>query len=372
MIRPTRRYLFLVLVVMMSAGQMDGSAIAAETGKIVDVKISTDLHKVMIKTHGDIGRHSTLLLDKPPRLVVDFPSAGLDLSQGMKTEQREEGLVVRAAKTRSGVRVVLDFGRGRVPEHKIHRMGNDLILFLEDWTTPATAPDSSVQAEKPLSGPTDPPLAQRKSDPAPSGHSELEVKATQVSGGLIVLKVADRKEPGNIYRVELGLDLDRLGFTSARVIPLSGQRSSSGPPAAQPRVVSRERSAEPASNGHVNNLSVNPSVGKNASQVAPVNGPRSGPASTADISNPQGKANQTDQSLLVPTNNRMPRPQPVTESLRAKVYGQDPVEAAPSRWSSHPQGQEPRNASAGPLPADASRRSGTASIHRAVDRVLGY
>lgn len=372
MIRQTKIFLLLVLVFMIAVGQIDGLANATETGKVIDVKISSDLHKVMIKTQGDVGRHSTSLLDRPPRLVVDFPATGLDLSQGLKAEQREDGLTIRTAKTPSGVRVVLDFGRGRVPEHKIHRMGNDLILFLEDWSAPATAPDTGVQAEKPLARPSGPPVVTRQPAPSPSATPELEIKSTQVSGGMIVLKVADPKEPGNIYRVELGLDLDRLGFTSARIVPPAGQRTSSGPAPAQVQVVPRQKADGPAPRAQVYDYSSNRNAAEDGALQAPGNGPMSGRASQARCEGRQDTANEQNQSLLVPTQNRLPRQQSVTESLRAKFYGQAPAEAAPSNWSSNPQAQEPVRQRTAPVPAQPSRQAGTASIHNAVDRVLGY
>jgi len=370
MILPKRRYLLLVLLALMIAVQMDDLAFATETVRITNLQISSDLRKVVIKGQGDIGRPSTFLLDKPPRLVIDFPGAGLDLSEGMKPEQKEDGLTVRAAKTPSGVRVVLDFGRGSVPEHKIHRMGNDLIVFLEERTAMPTTPHPSVLAERHLPQRTSPSVVTRPSDPVSAGNQELEVKATQIAGHLIVLKVADRKDPGNIFRVELGLDLDRLGFTSARIIPPARQKTSAVPPPAQARVVPREKTTDPASRELAQDSS-NPRAGQEVGMIAPVHDPRTSQASQARASVPQEKANESDQSLFVPTPSRLPRPQPVTESLQARFYGQEREQATTSKWVAPSQEPEPAKPRTGPVPANQPGQSAPATVLGFVDQVLG-
>ena len=47
--------------------------------------------------------------------------------------------------------------------------------------------------------------------------------------GLIVLKVAKRTEPQRVYRVELGVDFQHLGFNGANVYPVGGRRDGIDP-----------------------------------------------------------------------------------------------------------------------------------------------
>jgi hypothetical protein len=55
----------------------------------------------------------------------------------------------------------------------------------------------------------------------PPKVSDLTIKSAQVMDGIIVLKVADRGNPDRLFRINLGVNLDRLGFVSAGIHPMT-------------------------------------------------------------------------------------------------------------------------------------------------------
>jgi hypothetical protein len=54
--------------------------------------------------------------------------------------------------------------------------------------------------------------------------SGLFIKSAEVIEGLIVLEVADRKEPHSAYRIKLGVDLAQQGFNTAHIRRISEKK----------------------------------------------------------------------------------------------------------------------------------------------------
>jgi hypothetical protein len=209
----------LLSLIVLSSALWCGSASARDT--LGEVKVSPDLKRVIIKSSGQIADYNTFQLDRPPRLVIDV--AGVSPGKLPKTLRPEQngGLKIDLSESRSGTHVVLDFGGGAVPQHRIRRMDSYLIVFLDDWRPPVAASPSMASAHR-TSKTVSPPVAAEKhesSTPGLSQWSDLIIESADVIDGLIVLKVADKMRPERPYRIGLGVNLQRRGFVYAEIDP---------------------------------------------------------------------------------------------------------------------------------------------------------
>jgi len=132
--------------------------------------------------------------------------------------------------------VVLDFGASSLSAHKICRLGNYLLVFLQEWEPkPAplarSAPETASVSDRPV------PVVRFKTErPYDASASEHSIKSAAVVDGLMVITLASRDNPGVTYRIDLGVDFEKLGFSTARI-------SASGPnPPPQPIEVAAKKS----------------------------------------------------------------------------------------------------------------------------------
>jgi hypothetical protein len=190
-------------------------------GTITDVKISPDLKRVIVKCEGPIDERMSSSVQRSSLLVIDLAGATLGDVERSTRAGREAGLEVRVSKTNTGARLVLDFGGAAVPEHKIRRVGDYLMVFLGEWT-PKAAPPTKTAATPPR--PAQPAhAAPAKSNPPVRlalDSSGLTIKSVKVVDGVIVLQVANRTKPAGNYRIDLGINFDQLGFSVANVQPI--------------------------------------------------------------------------------------------------------------------------------------------------------
>jgi hypothetical protein len=215
------------------------NATAAES--LTKVKVSPDLQRVIIESSGTIAKYNAFELDRPPRLVINMDGVLPGKAAKVTPPERTGGLKIQVSESRSGTHVVLDFGGGAVPTYRIRPMDHYLIVFLGEWTAP-TAKAPLLSASKPASKSSHQSRA-RSPEPSPgkfagrkiSKPSDLTIQSATVSNGIIVLKVADRAKPERLFRINLGVNLDRLGFVSAGIHPLTVNPDS----APSPPVVSR-------------------------------------------------------------------------------------------------------------------------------------
>jgi hypothetical protein len=238
-----------------------GAAIAS--GKIAEVNVSPDLRRVTVRTEGFMGNHKESTAANPSRLILDIPGMTLAKPPALTGAGKYGGLGIRTAQSESGARVVLDFGNAPIPEHRIRRLGNYLMVFLQEWnsatgpphragweTAPAakesaSLPQEGIRRDNPWSNPgakgaqqeAQPkplPRSQREERPhrlrpvteiirSHNGSPELFIRSAEVSDGLIVLHVGARDNPAMIYRIDLGVDFSQLGFSAARISPVGSE-----------------------------------------------------------------------------------------------------------------------------------------------------
>jgi hypothetical protein len=195
---------------------------------ITEVSASPDLRRVAIKSERQVGSHSVALMASPSRLVIDIPAAGVTQEPRVMGLDKDSALQVRIANTRSGAQVVLDFGTAPVPDHKVRQIDNYLIVLLGEWQSRPRTHGNAEPVKAPVKRPSS---ASPQNTPAVAHAvgSELLIKSVEDDNGLIVLKVAKRTEPQRVYRIELGVDFQHLGFNGATVNPVGGRRDGIDP-----------------------------------------------------------------------------------------------------------------------------------------------
>ncbi|MBI4961809.1 MAG: AMIN domain-containing protein [Desulfomonile tiedjei] len=204
---------------------VSGASYAMPTGKITEVSVSPDLKRVTIKSDGIIGPHTVSTASNPSRLIIDVEGASVATPPPAHAVSKASGLAVKAVKNQSGARVVMDFGASPLPVHKIRRLGNYLLVFLQEWE-PTPAASGRITPDKvPVAEPTpavvrrriEKPLVSSTSNLPIKSSSDLSIKSAEVSDGLIILTLANRERPGMIYRIDLGVDFEKLGFSTAKI-----------------------------------------------------------------------------------------------------------------------------------------------------------
>jgi len=214
---------------------ISSSTQAIPNGKITEVSVSQDLRRVTIKSDGLIGPHTVSTGHNPSRLIIDVEGAGMAKPPQVNGVSRASSLAVRVAKTQSGASVVLDFGASSLPAHKIRRLGNYLLVFLQEWE-PKPAPLARSAPEKESIRDRPAHVVRCKTErPYDASASELSIKSAAVVDGLIVITLASRDNPGVTYRIDLGVDFEKLGFSTARI-------SASNPKPPEPIKLAAKRS----------------------------------------------------------------------------------------------------------------------------------
>jgi len=210
-----------------------GISHAVPPGRITQVTASPDARRVTVKCDGMMGPHSVSTGTNPSRLIIDVEGMGIVRSPQINAAAKASGLDVRVAKSSSGARVVLDFGTSAIPSHKIRRLGNYLLVFLQEWE-PKAGPSPSIEPRveprteprveprvetrrTPISNRAAPVAGSKNKKPYEGESPELSIKSAAVVDGLIVLTVAHRDNPGVTYRIDLGVDIHKLGFSTAKI-----------------------------------------------------------------------------------------------------------------------------------------------------------
>jgi hypothetical protein len=245
------------LILSVSAAVQVPAALAS--GKIAEVNVSADAQRVSIRTEGNVGRHAESAVSNPSRLVIDIPSATLARPLNVTGAGRECGLGIRAAKSDSGARIVLDFGDGPMPQYRIRKVGHYLLVFIQDWNpsgrpgsvtrpeptatrevTPKrrlwaareddwrTTANSARRDDRQRAVPSvnhevtlmEPRQGPREADRPEETAGEVFIKSAEVDDGTIVLQVARKDDPEKLYRIDLGVDFRDLGFKTAKISPV--------------------------------------------------------------------------------------------------------------------------------------------------------
>jgi hypothetical protein len=267
---------------------------------ITEVSASPDLRRVAIKSERQIGSHTVGVMASPSRLVIGIPAAGVTQEPRVTGLEKDSALQVRIANTRNGAQVVLDFGTAPVPDHKVRQIDNYVIVLLGEWQSQPRIQGAAEPVKAPAKRSTS---ASPQNDPvvAHAVGSELLIKSVEEVNGLIVLKVAKRTEPQRVYRVELGVDFQHLGFSGATVNPVGGRRDGIDPLAGK-----ASSWAKPSAHGKKigpRKMGVPVAVAPNKKVATTIRKPTSNsrvPAMVQARGNPQGSLNRVELGRVRP------------------------------------------------------------------------
>lgn len=209
-------------------------------GRITDVRLSSDLKRIVISAEGSVSQPAAFRIQRPSKLVIDFKGAALG-TKVRNLELTDKPIRrIRPGKLKSGTRIVVDFGGYEVPEYRIRRMENCFMVFFGEYrrSEPAAPPEPRPVAPREPRAVTASKKGasrdQKRWEPVPAakGGTGLLIKSAKVVGNEIVLEVASKSQPGSRYRVDLGIDLDQLGFNSAnirKVVATESAQTDTGP-----------------------------------------------------------------------------------------------------------------------------------------------
>jgi hypothetical protein len=220
--------MLLFALAVLAAGFGEGRALALT--KITEVKISPDSRRVIVSSDGPAMPAAVCRMEGPSKMAVDIPGVELGDVERTICNSENPGIEIHVARAESGVRLVLDFGTGAVPEHKIRNMDNCLMVLLSPWKPAPAAAWSTPAGDHGAS-----PLARLRSTatkrPNPAvavSLGEMEIKSAEVVDDRIVLKVVNRDKPERMYRIDLRVDLERHGFNSANIRLVKDSEGSHG------------------------------------------------------------------------------------------------------------------------------------------------
>ncbi|MFH0822733.1 MAG: hypothetical protein V2B18_08265, partial [Pseudomonadota bacterium] len=209
------RLLLMVFVGLAGVIATD-SVHATEIGRITDVTPSIDCKRLIIKFEGDIGPFATKKSDSPSQLSIEFEAAGLQVPKDIAKLQGKPIQEIKGLKHREGSRILIDFGRMAVPEFRVAKFDNHLVVFFSEFVPAA------------LSQPRSPAIKGRaqaagaRTAPKTSGRiataekpSDLMVKSAEFFNGVLKVELAAKKNPEKAWRVDVGIDVGQPGFTSS-------------------------------------------------------------------------------------------------------------------------------------------------------------
>ncbi len=136
----------LLFGAVLAIALVDEFACASST--IAGVTITPDLRRVIVRFEGrTVGTDGLSVYSKPNSLEIDVSAARLGQVERSTRAGRGEGLEVRVAPAGSGARLVLDFGKSRVPNYRVRWLGSYLTVFLGEWA-PGAQPSPNVTDQK--------------------------------------------------------------------------------------------------------------------------------------------------------------------------------------------------------------------------------
>lgn len=223
-----------LMVVLVSALLCCGAG-SSYAGIITEIKLSPDSQRLIIRSQGDVGSLVAKPLRNPSRLALDFDEAQVKNLPSVLTFNDRLIPRIRIANFKRGCRIVADFGRYAVPEHKIRRIDDYVIVFLGKFRPAAyddePAQSSSMHKGSQISKPdrlleidsknsASKARRRRTSISNAQNGASFFLKSAKVVRDRIVLEVFDSKDHNRPYVVNLDLDLSNRGFNGATIIPI--------------------------------------------------------------------------------------------------------------------------------------------------------
>jgi AMIN domain len=212
---PKRYMLIVISGLVMAVGFVTHDAWSA--GLVSEVSVGTDCKRLIVKTEGRPEIEQIFIMNQPSRLVVDFKNTRLAWTSKKIRYEDQPIREVRAACRGNGTRLVVEFVGRVVPEHRVREIDDHLIILLDEFVAASSESESDgriatgKRRSAVIRGNSEK-VAVDKPD-----HPGLKIKSAYVSNGMIVLDVTTAGNPNERFRIDLGVDLKELGFSTADI-----------------------------------------------------------------------------------------------------------------------------------------------------------
>jgi hypothetical protein len=200
------------------------------TGEIVDIRLSPDNKKLLIKVAGAVSLRESFVTANSKLLALDFEAAGFANVSPITRYENGPIKMIQIDTRGASQRIFVDFRGPVAPDYRVKRMGDFFMVFMDEEdiiraqsSAPPTGQDRSKSYGNRIAV---------KSDPG----SKVSVLSADVKGDVICLEVVDNEKPSKAYKVTLSIDFDTMGFNRASVSRLTRDLPSRGK-----RVDSRKR-----------------------------------------------------------------------------------------------------------------------------------
>lgn len=256
-------------------------------GSVTGVQMSDDRSKILISFDGTIGKHSTSVLARPARVVIDIDPAVLGSVPPRARPKNGPIEEIRVGSLNTRVRVVLDFGSHPVPAFRVQRTEHAVaVVFGKSLPKTALASTSREKPPAPFLVHTRSPKPQ--ASPGRTAGSTVQVKTSGVRDNLVFVELGDRSDPRRSFHLVMDVDVQTLRVKHVSLSDAKGN------------LKRYELSDRDASRGMSENV------------AGLVKGPRKGPQQTLPDSRPPIRKYQWGEAAT--------QPGPVTESvLREKM-----------------------------------------------------
>jgi len=187
------------------------------------------MKRIVIRAEGDVPRPAVYKPSKPSTFVMDFDRAIPAPKLGRLKPGGNPIREIRIDRLGTGTRIAVDFGEHAVPQYRVRKIDNCFLVFLgESKLFPGGVAAGRTPQEVP-GGPLDGGASSRwVAAPAASGPGKLMIKSANASANEIVVDVADRRFPEQLYRIRLDVDLNRPALDAAEIVPLPRKERSAG------------------------------------------------------------------------------------------------------------------------------------------------
>ena len=215
------RSAFIGMVCLFVVAQW-GVAEGFRPGHISGVHLTPNGKQVLIQCDARPGPHSDFVIGSPNRLVIDFEGAGL-LRAPRKVRVNRAGVrEIRLGHFKSRARVVIDFGSNPVPRYELRPGEKSLVVSLAGNAGSLSAQKRRIKPKR-LSHKLLKPRMHHKAPAKRKGKTEaLSIKSARVTDGLVVVELADGKDPKKHCRVVLDVDAKHLRVRRATLSDAKG------------------------------------------------------------------------------------------------------------------------------------------------------
>ncbi len=215
-----QRPVIAVFVCLIVASPL-GWAWAADR-KILGVQVSPDLKRITIKCDSPAGKHSSFVIQRPQRLVLDLESTALGTVPTKIAVGREPINEIRLGFLNERARVAIDFGDSAVPPFKIEKVNNDIVVSLERGLA-VCSPGAVAGGQRgaACSARYAQAASAKPANPRPDGAA-IAVKHSGVANNMVYVELTNRKNPKQSYRLVIDVDPEAMQPRNATLSDSSG------------------------------------------------------------------------------------------------------------------------------------------------------